>query len=137
MTLLKWLTFLIESLIVILTVLLVWIYLILLTTAIVLQWLSLHREILITLLSQFPMAFLQTQKRATPFHRVAYDYSCANWDGLTIMFRGRISLNSVLPLMLMNFKSGIRLGLMYIFLIVNIRSRLTNLHGFQLLVLLQ
>ena len=82
MTLLKWLTFLIESLIVILTVLLVWIYLILLTTAIVLQWLSLHREILITLLSQFPMAFLQTQKRATPFHRVAYDYSCANWDGL-------------------------------------------------------
>ena len=82
MTLLKWLTFLIESLTVILTVLLVWIYLILLTTVIVLQWLSLHREILIILLSQFPMAFLQTQKRDTPFHRVAYDYSCADCDGL-------------------------------------------------------
>ena len=42
---------------VILTVLLFWIYLFLLTLVFVLQWLSLHREILIRLLSQLPLTF--------------------------------------------------------------------------------
>ena len=40
-----------------LTVLLFWIYLFLLTLVFVLQWLSLHWEILIMLLSQFPLTF--------------------------------------------------------------------------------
>ena len=40
-----------------LTVLLFWIYLFLLTLVFVLQWLSLHREILIRLLSQLPLTF--------------------------------------------------------------------------------
>ena len=26
--------------------------------------------------------FQINSKQDTPFHRVAYDYSCANWDGL-------------------------------------------------------
>ena len=52
------------------------------------------------------------------------------------MFHVRISLNSVLLLLLVNFVSGFRLELMYISLIISIRSRLTHLHGFQLLVLL-
>ena len=52
------------------------------------------------------------------------------------MFHGRISLNSVLLLLLVNFVSGFRLELRYISLIENIRSSLTHLHGFQLLVLL-
>ena len=52
------------------------------------------------------------------------------------MFYGRISLNSVLLLLLVNFASGFRLELMYISLIVSIRSNLTHLHGFQQLVLL-
>ena len=52
------------------------------------------------------------------------------------MFHGRISLNSVLLLLLVNFVSGFRLELMYIFLILSIRSNLTHLHGFQQLVLL-
>ena len=52
------------------------------------------------------------------------------------MFHGRIPLNSVLLLLLMNFVSGFRLELMYISLIVCIRSSLTHLHGFQLLLLL-
>ena len=37
----------------------------------VLQWLSLHYEILIMLLFQFPLTF----------HRVAYDYSRSDWYG--------------------------------------------------------
>ena len=52
------------------------------------------------------------------------------------MFHGRISLNSVLLLLLVNLTSGSRLELMDISLIVSIRSSLTYLHGFQLLVLL-
>ena len=59
MTLLRWLTFLLESQTVILIVLLFWIYFFLLTLVFVLQWLSLHWEILIMLLSQFPLTFYQ------------------------------------------------------------------------------
>ena len=42
------------------------------------------------------------------------------------IFHGRISLNSVLLLLLMNFVSGFRLELMYMSLIVSIRSSLTH-----------
>ena len=56
MTLLRWLTFLLGSQTVILIVLLFWIYLFLLTLVFVLQWLSLHCEILI-MLFQFPLTF--------------------------------------------------------------------------------
>ena len=52
------------------------------------------------------------------------------------MFHGRICLNWALLLLLVNFVYGFRLELMYICCIVNIRSSLTVLHGFQLLVLL-
>ena len=54
-TLLTWLTFLLASQTVIPTVLLFWIYLP--TLALVLQWLTLYWEILIMLLSQFPLTF--------------------------------------------------------------------------------
>ena len=46
----------------------------------------------------------------------------------------KISLDSVLLLLLVNFESGFRLELMYVSQIVNIRSSLTHLHGFQPLV---
>ena len=52
------------------------------------------------------------------------------------MFNGCITLNLVLLLLLVNFVSGFRLELMYISLIVNIRSSLFHFHGFQLIVLL-
>ena len=52
------------------------------------------------------------------------------------MFHGRISLNVVLLLRLVNFLSRFRLQLMYISLIVSIRSSLTHWLGFRLLVLL-
>ena len=44
-----------------------------------------------------------------------------------------VPLNSVLLLLLVNFVNGFRLELMYISLIVSIRSSLTHHHGFQLL----
>ena len=58
-TILRWLTFLLGFQTVILTVLLFWIYLFLLTLVFVLQWLSLHSEILIMLFSQIPLTFHQ------------------------------------------------------------------------------
>ena len=79
-------------------------------------------------------------KQDTLFHRVAYDYSRADWDGLCDHLRdvpwGGISLNSVLLLLLVNFVSEFRLELMYISLILSIRSNFTHLHVFQQLVLL-
>ena len=59
MTLLRWLTFLLGSQTVILIVLLYWISFFLLMLLFVPQWLSLHWEILIMLLSQFPLTFHQ------------------------------------------------------------------------------
>ena len=64
-TLLRWLTFLIRSLPVTLTVLLFWIYFYLLMLVFVLQWLSLHWETLIMLLSQFPLVSLTLTTRCT------------------------------------------------------------------------
>ena len=62
-----------------LTVLLFWIYLFLLTLIFVLQWLSLHGEILIMLLSQF---HLLSNKLKTGCPISSHAYSHANWDGL-------------------------------------------------------
>ena len=67
MALLRWLTFLLRSQIVIFKVLLFSIYLFLLTLVFVLQWLSLHWEILIMLLSQFPLTFQLIHNRMTHF----------------------------------------------------------------------
>ena len=56
--------------------------LLLLMLVFVLQWLFLHWEILIMLLSLFPLTFQLIHNRMPPFHRIAYDYSRADWDGL-------------------------------------------------------
>ena len=77
--------------------------------------------------------FPSNSQRDAPFHRIAYDYSRADWDGLRDHLRDvpwRISLNLVLLLLLVNFVSGFRLKLMYISIFVNIRSSLTHLHDF-------
>ena len=55
-----------------------WIYSFLLMLVFVLQWLFLHWEILI-MFSQFPST---NSKWYALFHCIAYDYSCADWDGL-------------------------------------------------------
>ena len=81
MTLLKWLTFLLGSLTVTLTVLLFWIYFFLLMLVFVLQWLSLHREILIILLSQFPLTF-QKLKMGCPIssHSLGLFFCWLGWS---------------------------------------------------------
>ena len=135
-TILRWLTFLLGSLTVILTVLLFWIYFFLLTLVFVLQMLSLHLEILIMLLSQFTLTFHHISITFhAPFHRIAYDYSCADLDGLCDHLRD-VPWEDIFKLLLVNFVSGFRLELMYISLLKSIRSTLNHPHGFQLLVLL-
>ena len=67
MTLLRGLILLLGSQTVILIVLLFWIYFFLLTLVFVLQWLSLHWEILIMLLSQFPLTFQLIQNGMSHF----------------------------------------------------------------------
>ena len=83
--------------------------------------------------------FPSNSQQDAPFHHIAYDYSCADWDGLHDHLRDVTwvdILNSVLLLLLMNILSGFGLELMYISLIENIRPSFIHLHGFQLLVLL-
>ena len=53
-----------------------------------------------------------------------------------MVFCGKISLSLVLLLLLVNLVTGFSLELMYISLIINIRSNLTDVCGFQLVVLL-
>ena len=92
-------------------------------------------HVVVSVFIDFPI----NSKQDTPFHRVAYDYSRADWDGLHDHLRDapwEDIFNSVLLLLLVNFVSVFRLELMYISLIVSIRSNLTHLHGFQQLVLL-
>ena len=101
----------------------------------VLQWLSLHWEILI-MLSQFPLTFHQIQSGCPVSSHSLWLFAC--WLGAVFviiweMFHGRISLNSALLLLLVNFVSGFKLELIYI---VIVRSSLTQLLGFWLLVLL-
>ena len=77
-------------------------------------------------------------KQDTPFHRMAYDYSRADWDGLCDYLRDvpwedifKLSASAAAS----EFLSGFRLELMYISLNVSIRSNLTHLHGFWQLLL--
>ena len=70
------------------------------------------------------------------FHCKAYDYSRADWDGLHDHLRDVPWEDNFKFCASSSAASGFRLELMYISLIVSIRSSLTHLHGFQLLVLL-
>ena len=78
-------------------------------------------------------------QRDAQFHCIAYDYSHAEWDGLCDHLRdvpwediSKLGASAAAS----EFLSGFRLELMYISVIENIRSILTHLHGFQLLVVL-
>ena len=117
-----------------LTVLFFWIYLFLLMLIFALQWLSLHREILNMCLSQFPLTFCQTQKRMSHFIAQLMNFLVLIGTVFIIireMFHERISLNSMLLLLLVNFLSGLRLELLYSWLIVIITSNFTHLNGFR------
>ena len=71
-----------------------------------LQWLSFHQEILIMLLSQFPLTFYHIHNRMP--HFLALLMTILVLIGLVFMiiwemFHGRISLNLVLLLLLVHF----------------------------------
>ena len=77
-------------------------------------------------------------KQDTSFHRVVYDYSRDDWDGLCDHVRD-VPWEHIFKLGASTAGSEFcefRLELMYISLIVSIRSNLTHLRGFQQHVLL-
>ena len=95
---------------------------------------SLHREILIMLLSQFPLTFHHIHNGMPSFIALLMTILVLIGTAFMIiweMFDGRISLNSMLLLFFANFVNRFRLELMHISLIESIRSSLTHLHGFQ------
>ena len=108
---------------VILIVLLFQIYLFLLALVFVLQWLSLHWEILIMLLSPFPLTFHQIYNGMPRF--IAYLMTILVLIGMVSviiweMFHRRISLNLVLLLLLVKFVSGFGLELIYPYIHIHI-----------------
>ena len=83
--------------------------------------------------------FQSNSKGDTLSHCIAYDYSCADWDGLhndLTDVPGEDILGLLLLILLVNSVSGFRLELIYITLILSMWSSLTHLCGFQLFVLL-
>ena len=81
MTLLRWLTFLLGSQTVILTVLLFWIYLFLdasICSTTAFPPLRNSNHVVVSVSIDFPT----NSQQDAPFHRIAYDYSRADWDGL-------------------------------------------------------
>ena len=115
-----------------------WIYLFLSTLGFVLQWLCLHWEILIILLSQFPLTFHHIQNGMPHFIPLLMTILMLIVMVFLIIweiFYGRMSLNSVLLLLLVNFVSGSGWNDVYIphRIRSSLRWSLTHLHGFQLL----
>ena len=82
------------------------------------------------MLSQFPLTFRQTQNgMALRIAQLMTILVLIEMLFLIIsaMFHGRISINMVLLLLVLNFVSGSRLELMYISLIVSIRSSVISM----------
>ena len=135
MTLLRWSTFLLRSQTVTLTVWLFWIYFILLMLTFVPQWPSLHWKILIKFLSQFPLNFHRIHNRIPHFIALLMTILVLIEMVFVIIwgiFYRKISLNSVLLLLLVNFVSGSRLELLYI----SLRSQALRTFGEFLIVFL-
>ena len=89
MTLLRWLTFLHGSQTVILTGLFFWIYFLLVTLVFVLQWLSVHWEILIIFLFKFPSTSIDITFLMTILVLIGMVFVI-----ILEISHGRISLNS-------------------------------------------
>ena len=83
--------------------------------------------------------FPSYSQQDAPFHCIAYDYSHADWDGRRDHLRDvpwedifKLSASAAAS----EFCEWVQVGIdVYISLIISIRSSLTHLHGFQLLVL--
>ena len=110
MILFRWLTFLLRSLTVILTVLLFCIYFFFLTSICSTMAFPPFRNSDVVISISIDFAIIAKQDAL--FHGIAYDYSLHDCDGLCDHLRdvyGSISLNSVFLLLLLNFVSGFRL----------------------------
>ena len=99
-------------------------------------------HVVVTVSIDFP----SNSQRDAPFHRIVHDYSCADWGRLCDHLRDvlwedifKLSASAATT----EFREWVQVGidvyihqLMYISIIIIIRSSLTHFHGFQLLVLL-
>ena len=85
------------------------------------------------------MAFPSNSQWDASFHHIAYDYSHANWDGFLDHLRD-VPWEDIFKLgasaAASEFCEWVLVGIDVENFIKNIRSSLTHLHGFQLLVLL-
>ena len=83
--------------------------------------------------------FASYSQRGALFHRVAYDYSRADWDSFCDHLRD-VPWEDIFKLhasaAARKFCECVQVRIMFISLIESIRSSLTHLHGFQLVVLL-
>ena len=78
---------------------------------------------------------LSNLQRDVPFYCIAYDYSRADWVGLHDHLRD-VPLEDIFKLSASAVAIEFWGWVMYISHIISIRSRLTHLHDFQLIVLL-
>ena len=100
------------------------------------QWFSLHWEILIMLLSQFPLTFCQTAKGCPISLYSIWLFLCLlGWSSWSF---DRYLMETCLLTWYFccYWMSGFRLELMYLSLILNIGPSITHDHGFQCAVLL-
>ena len=85
--------------------------------------------------------FPTNSQQDAPFHRIAYDYSRADWDGLRdhlrdVPWEDIFKLSASAAAAASEFCEWVQVEIDVYTLHKNIRSSLIHLHGFQLLVLL-
>ena len=134
--LLRWLTFLVRSQAVTVTVLLFWIFVFLWMLVFVLQWFPSIGKFWSCCCLSFHWLLVKFTT-GSPFYCIASDYFCADWDGLCDHLRD-VAWEYIFKLSFSAAASEFcefRFKLMYISIIISIRSSLTDLHGFQLIVL--
>ena len=86
------------------------------------------------------IGFLSSSKGDASTDCIAHDYFCSDWDNLCHHLRDvpweDIFKLSASDAAASEFQECFKLKLVYLFLIINIRSSLFHLHGFQIFVFL-
>ena len=134
MALLRWLTFLLGSQSVTLKVLVFWIYSFLLLLVLVPPFGN-SDHIVVSVSIDFP----SSSQQDALLHCIAYGYSCADWEGLRDHLTNG-TWNDIFKLSAPNaarkFCVWVQIGMDVYIPHLSIKSSLTHLHGFQMLVLL-
>ena len=137
-TMFRWWTLLLGSLTVTLTVLLYWVFFSWPSTCSRIIFLPLENSDHVS--ASVAISFPSSSIGDALFYRAAYMTILVLIGTVFViiwkMLHGKISLNLVPLLLVLNSMSWSRLEFMYVSLIINIRSSLTHLYGFQLLVLM-